>query len=57
MTEMTYEQAVIKDMIEFIRDARLIRLNDADYNTQSILDKQDIAVVVNVLEKFLTENE
>ena len=54
---MTYEQAVIKDLIEFIRDARLIRLNDADYNTQSILDKQDIAVVVNVLEKFLTENE
>jgi len=54
---MTYEQAVIKDLIEFIRDARLIRLNDADYNTQSILDKQDIAVVVNVLEKFLKENE
>ena len=24
---MTYEQAVIKDLIEFIRDARLIRLN------------------------------
>ena len=57
MTEMTYEQAVIKDLIEFIRDARLIRLNDADYNTQSILDKQDIAVVVNVLEKFLKENK